>query len=221
MMTVNLTFDQFMPINKNGKSLTDNQRKNKRFYASNIAGVSFYNTSANVGPFIGYMEYQPNNAYDPHAVAVYEHNGRLIGYLPKSEHRKYSSWIEKMNRVTVVGYIYHFYISSEDVIKIGGYVEAMKMYTDEDYDMFSEIIKKKYEENKSQYEYVEKDTARYYEHCHKNDTKQLVQTQDEHNVQEQTIIQDTQEYEEDKNIDTLKWIAIAAISISVIFVIFM
>ena len=221
MTTVSLTFDQFLPVNKNGKSLTSKQREDKRFYDSNIAGVTFYNTSANVGAFVGYMEYQPENAYDPHAVAIYEHTGRLIGYLPKSEHRKYSNWIGDMNRVAVVGFIYHFYIASEDAIKIGGCVEAMKMYSDEEYDMFSEIIIKKFEENKSQYEFVEKDTTRYYERCHENDTVETVQqNQNEQNVQESTDSEVIQEYEEDKNLDTLKWIAIAAISISAIFAIF-
>ena len=219
---VNLTFDQCQPIQKNGKPLTPKQREEKRFYSSNIAGVTFHNTDSNVGPFVGYMEPEPDNIYDSHAVAIYEHTGRLIGYLPKSEHRKYSAWRSNMNKVVVVGFIHNFYLPSENRFGLAGYVEAIKLYTDEEYNLLENLIREHFQQNLEMYKYHQKDTIKYYNKCNPKKEKPVVQdtaAETTESVEEDTIIVD--EYEEETNMNSLKWISIAAITIFAIFGMFL
>lgn len=51
----------------------------------NIAGINYRKGIVNyVGEFIGYIEPEPTNKYDPDAIAIYHADGHHLGYIPSN-----------------------------------------------------------------------------------------------------------------------------------------
>jgi len=49
----------------------------------NIAGISYRdNIDNHLGEFVGTLEAEPTNAYDPNAIKVLAHDGHHVGYVP-------------------------------------------------------------------------------------------------------------------------------------------
>lgn len=49
----------------------------------NIAGMSHRDNIDNyIGEFVGILEEEPNNPYDPNAIKVHAHDGHHVGYVP-------------------------------------------------------------------------------------------------------------------------------------------
>jgi len=73
-------------------------------WTTNVAGVSKRCSTKDVGGIVGYVDAEPTNTYNPHAMAVYLHTGRHIGYIYDSELEDYRSW-SRCKRLPFVGYI--------------------------------------------------------------------------------------------------------------------
>lgn len=73
-------------------------------WTTNVAGASKRCTKEDVGGIVGYVEAEPTNKYNPDAMAVYLHTGRLIGYIYDTELDDYRYW-SRCKKLPFVGYI--------------------------------------------------------------------------------------------------------------------
>lgn len=73
-------------------------------WTTNVAGASKRCTKEDVGGIVGYVEAEPTNAFNPNAMAVYLHTGRLIGYIYDTELDDYRYW-SRCKKLPFVGYI--------------------------------------------------------------------------------------------------------------------
>lgn len=69
-----------------------------------VAGVAHYVTKFDEGGFAGWVENDSDNTYDRQAMGVYNHNGRLLGYIPADELKEYRKWCDA-KPCPCVGYI--------------------------------------------------------------------------------------------------------------------
>lgn len=79
-------------------------RSQCRCFKCPIAGVQYRNDKEDVGGFFGYVKLEPENEFDPNAVAIYRNDGKLIGYIPKDMTREYREWTSEERR-PCVGFI--------------------------------------------------------------------------------------------------------------------
>ena len=56
---------------------------------SEIAGLRYYCNTDDVGPVRGIITPEPSNVHDPRAKAVIRNDGKLIGYLPRTDIDEY------------------------------------------------------------------------------------------------------------------------------------
>jgi hypothetical protein len=49
-----------------------------------IAGLRYYCSLVDIGPFRGEVRAEPDNAHDPRAQAVVRADGKLLGYIPRA-----------------------------------------------------------------------------------------------------------------------------------------
>lgn len=73
-------------------------------WTTNVAGVSLHCGKEDIGGIIGYVKAEPTNTYNPNAMAVYLHTGKLIGYIADRELDDYRYW-SRCKTMPFVGYI--------------------------------------------------------------------------------------------------------------------
>ena len=79
---LNMTYNGTMPMQKPDCSYTCIYNPLLDF---NLAGVNYRkNIRDYVGVFDGYLQPEPDNEYDPDAIAVYHADGHHIGYIPQN-----------------------------------------------------------------------------------------------------------------------------------------
>lgn len=69
-----------------------------------ISGVTHHAKKDDVGPFIGIVAPEPTNQYDKKAMAIYNIEGRLLGYIGKQDLNSYREWSD-CKPCHCVGYI--------------------------------------------------------------------------------------------------------------------
>lgn len=80
-----------------------------------IAGAQYRNNTK--CGFIGYVQYDPTNPHDSNAIAIYRHDGKLMGYIPREEQRDYKAWTDRDN-VFCIGYITRGYEGFQGNVKV-------------------------------------------------------------------------------------------------------
>ena len=70
-----------------------------------IAGLPYHDTKSDVGGFTGWIANEPNNKYDKNAMAIYNFQGHLLGYIPSTELKEYRRWCSGQTQ-PCMGYIY-------------------------------------------------------------------------------------------------------------------
>ena len=74
-------------------------------FACSIAGLSHHQDNIVLGGFIGFAVHESNNPYDNLAIAIYNVNGGLMGYVPAKAHGEYLAYFPDKVPCYVVGYI--------------------------------------------------------------------------------------------------------------------
>lgn len=92
-----------------------------------IAGVSYYLTEENIGAFVGTVDFEPENQYDENAIAVYNMNNQVIGYIPRSKQAAYKKFSNDAPS-PCVGYIIP---SNSSQYTLYGRVKIIKPYNEE------------------------------------------------------------------------------------------
>ena len=70
-----------------------------------VAGIKFHEISVKVGGFLGYAAPEPDNSYDPDAVAIYNHETIVIGYVPRKAQDEYMEYFPDRAPAFVAGYV--------------------------------------------------------------------------------------------------------------------
>lgn len=79
---LNMTYNGTLPTQKPDGSYTCIYNP---LWDFNLAGVNYRkNIRDYVGVFEGYLQPEPDNEYDPDAIAVYHANGHHLGYIPQN-----------------------------------------------------------------------------------------------------------------------------------------
>ena len=79
---LNMTYNGTMPMQKLNGSYTCIYNP---LWDFNLAGVNYRkNIRDYVGVFDGYLQPEPDNEYDPDAIAVYHADGHHLGYIPQN-----------------------------------------------------------------------------------------------------------------------------------------
>ncbi len=73
-------------------------------FHTRIAGVSYHNDIQDIGGFFGYVRHDPENEYDPNAIAVHRNDGSLVGYIPKDETDELRAWSSE-EKLPCMGFI--------------------------------------------------------------------------------------------------------------------
>ena len=68
-----------------------------------IAGVEHHKNEC--GAFIGFVCAEPDNKYDKNAIAVYDEDSKLVGYIPRSEHLRFREWRSEVRVLPCIGFI--------------------------------------------------------------------------------------------------------------------
>ena len=106
-------------------------------YYSKIAGVYYHDTTLDIGGFIGYIAPEPTNEHDPDAIAIYRHDDKLMGYIPKNRTNEIRKWSEK-EILPCVGYIESFVVDREMILH--GFVKVLDAGIHETIDEITDYI---------------------------------------------------------------------------------
>ena len=63
-----------------------------------VTGLRYYCSIYDRGPIVGYVKPEPTNPHDSRAQAVYRNDGKLLGYIPRTQ----QDWYEEFNKQNVV-----------------------------------------------------------------------------------------------------------------------
>lgn len=63
-----------------------------------VTGLRYHCTVLDRGPIVGYVKPEPTNPHDSRAQAVYRNDGKLLGYIPRTQ----QDWYEDFNEENVV-----------------------------------------------------------------------------------------------------------------------
>lgn len=74
-------------------------------FSCSIAGLSHHQENIVLGGFVGFAVHEKNNPYDSLAIAIYNVNGGLMGYVPAKAHGEYLGFFPDKVPCYVVGYI--------------------------------------------------------------------------------------------------------------------
>lgn len=74
-------------------------------FSCSIAGLSHHQHNIILGGFVGFAVHENNNPYDSLAIAIYNVNGGLLGYVPAKAHGEYLAYFPDKVPCYVVGYI--------------------------------------------------------------------------------------------------------------------
>lgn len=92
-----------------------------------IAGVDHYLTEDNIGAFVGIVAPEPGSQYDDNAIAVYNMNDQVIGYIPRYKQADYKKFSNNAP-YPCVGYIIP---SNSNKYTLYGRVKVIKPYNEE------------------------------------------------------------------------------------------
>lgn len=87
-------------------------------YFCSIAGAQYRNTRKNIGAFLGTVRPDPDNEYDPNAIAIYD-GKRLVGFIPRAEQADFREWSDKPELLCVG------FIQAGDGVPIYGKVKVL------------------------------------------------------------------------------------------------
>lgn len=73
-------------------------------YFCTIAGAQYHNSTQDIGGFIGFVCPEPTNVYDKNAIAIYNFDKKLVGYIPKKEQKAFREWSSK-DSLLCVGFV--------------------------------------------------------------------------------------------------------------------
>ena len=62
-----------------------------------VTGLKYHCTVHDVGKIVGIVKPEPSNVHDPRAQAVYRNDGKLLGYIPRTQ----LDWYEDFNEENV------------------------------------------------------------------------------------------------------------------------
>lgn len=93
-------------------------------FSFSIAGINYRCTLKDVGSFIGMLVPEPNNPHDPNAIAVFNQNGKRLGYVGKSNLSELYQW-SKGRVCPCVGYIISDYDARENKNYLIGHCTAI------------------------------------------------------------------------------------------------
>ena len=78
--TLNMTYEGPLPLEKPDGTYTSIYSTIESY---DIAGINFRpGIDKYVGDFMGYLDPEPTNKYDPNAIAIYHQYGHHLGYIP-------------------------------------------------------------------------------------------------------------------------------------------
>ena len=63
-----------------------------------VTGLRYHCTVLDRGPIVGYVKPEPTNPHDSRAQAVFLNDGKLLGYIPRTQ----QDWYEEFNKQNVV-----------------------------------------------------------------------------------------------------------------------
>lgn len=63
----------------------NNMEETKKLFLTSIAGINFNATNDDIGPILGYVERDYDNAVDPRAVGIYRINGQRLGFIASKD----------------------------------------------------------------------------------------------------------------------------------------
>lgn len=90
-----------------------------------IAGVQHRCNTSDIGGYLGHAVPEPNNAYDPEAVALISADGKHLGYIPKDSKEEYKShgglrkwpfvgYIQEGDKYPVIGNVKILFTNNQD-----------------------------------------------------------------------------------------------------------
>lgn len=77
----------------------------QKFYCE-VAGLYHHVSNPKPGAFFGFAAPEPNNQYDHDAIAIYDNDITLIGYVPRADHDIYFDYFPDKAASFVAGYYY-------------------------------------------------------------------------------------------------------------------
>lgn len=143
-----------------------------KFYCY-IAGLSYHQESIQLGGFVGYGIWDRQNAYDKLAIAIYNSNGKLYGYVPKEMHKEYLSYFPDKAPAFIVGYVE---IDADRTLHGKAYFVRNHSWEYAKYeisDLIKWVRKNKNVEMQEGYESVLNQIDEQIEQKHKNDTNMI------------------------------------------------
>ncbi len=73
-------------------------------FSCGIAGIKHHEVSVSLGGFVGYAAPEPQNEYDSNAIAIYNKEYMIIGYVPKKAQPEYLEYFQDRVPCYIVGY---------------------------------------------------------------------------------------------------------------------
>lgn len=115
----------------------------KSLFSCTIAGLEYHIENMVYGGFVGYSAPQPKNPHDRNAVAIYNIDGKLIGYVPRRAHEAYRSHFPDDVTTYAIGFT-----EVDDIGKFRSNVWLVRIhsyeYARKELIRMSKVIKKKY-----------------------------------------------------------------------------
>lgn len=115
----------------------------KSLFSCSIAGLEYHLDTMVYGGFVGYSAPEPQNPHDINAIAIYNIDGGLIGYVPRKAQSAYRSHFPDQVITYVIGYT--------EVDEIGKFISNAWLirvhsfeYAKDELIRMSKVIKKKY-----------------------------------------------------------------------------
>lgn len=117
------------PYEDGGTPLELNFTEDYRHF--HISGLKHHVNENNWGTFNGYAIAEINNPYDSNAIAIYENNGILLGYVPKGKNKTLHKYIlNHGGKSHAYGFVrvYHGQISGEVCVRCKNGVKGPNMF---------------------------------------------------------------------------------------------
>lgn len=84
-----------------------------------ISGITHHCRAEDIGIVYGYIYNEPNNHYDPNAVAIIHDNGKKLGYIRKIDLEDYRDFAGQSSQLPFVGFIEVFENDNGDMTLYG------------------------------------------------------------------------------------------------------
>ena len=100
---LNLKYDGQFPMERPDGSYT---RYDSKLWTFDIAGINYQKgIKKYVGKFDGYIQPEPDNLYDPNAIAIYHRDGHQLGYIKATHTATARQFIQSQFPYPCLGYI--------------------------------------------------------------------------------------------------------------------